>query len=142
MVFGPELLFLLESMYETMKANNGLGLASNQVGLDYRMFVMAAPDEEKLFLVNPVITARSIALANYKEGCLSAPGEFLLLDRAAWVEVKFQNEKGEEQKRLFNAIFAVCVQHEIDHLNGKSHLESKSIPKAQRKLLAKKWGLK
>ena len=142
-VFGPELLVLLESMYETMLSKNGIGLAANQVGLEFSMFVMRGPLDEKLFVVNPRISARSLAPANLKEGCLSAPGEFLILqERASWVEVSFQNEKGEQQKKVFSGIYAVCAQHEFDHLLGKSHLQSKSIPKAQRKLLAKKWGFK
>jgi len=142
-VFGAELKVLLTAMYSTMKDNRGIGLAANQVGLNLRMFVMEGPKEEKILLVNPKITKKSEAPANLKEGCLSAPGEFLILsDRASWVEVQFQNEKGEPQRRVFHGIHAVCAQHEIDHLNGKSHLQSKTIPKAKRKELAKKWGLK
>lgn len=149
-VFGKELEVLLETMYETMKASGGLGLAANQVSLSYRMFVMefladVKPDtkKEKIFFVNPKIVARSVAPADQKEGCLSAPGEFLTLaERSSWVQVEFQNEKGEKKTRVFKGIYSVCVQHEIDHLDGKSHLLSKSIPTSQRKELAKKWGIK
>lgn len=142
-VFGPELKVLLEAMYVTMQDSKGLGLASNQVGLNLRMFVMQGPDLKKLYLVNPKITKRSEAPANLKEGCLSAPGEFLVLsERATWVEVQFQDEKGKSHKKVFHGLHAVCVQHEIDHLLGKSHLQSKSIPKAKRKELAKRWGIK
>jgi len=142
-VFGPELSVLLESMWEVMVKGGGLGLASNQVGLEYRMFVMAHTDNEKIFLVNPKIIKKSIVAANMREGCLSAPGEFLVLgERVSWVQVEFQNEKGEHKTRVFKNLFSVCVQHEIDHLDGKSHLMSKSIPKAKRKELYKKWGIK
>jgi peptide deformylase len=142
-VFGDELKVLLEGMWTIMLKGGGLGLASNQVGLDYRMFVMADPDNKKLFLVNPKITNKSLAPANIREGCLSAPGEFLLLnERVFWVQVEFQDEKGEKKIRVFKGLHSVCVQHEIDHLDGKSHLMSKSIPKAKRKELYKKWGLK
>jgi peptide deformylase len=142
-VFEKELSVLLNSMWETMQANNGLGLAANQVGLRLRMFVMQGPDEEKLFLVNPTVTNKSLVSANLKEGCLSAPGEFLILkERASWVEVQFQDEIGTFQKRVFHGLHAVCVQHEIDHLDGKSHLESPSIPKPKRKELKKKWNLR
>ena len=142
-IFGSELEILLESMYELMIASNGVGLAANQVGIHFRMFTMLGPNDERIKLVNPVITARSLAPANLKEGCLSAPGEFLLLsERASWIEVTFQNEKGEKRVRVFKGIHAVCVQHEIDHLNGKSHLQANSISKMKRKELAKKWGIK
>ncbi len=142
-VFGEELSKLLNIMFDLMITNNGIGLAANQVGIIYRMFTMLGPNDEKIFLVNPVITARSLAPANLREGCLSAPGEFLVLpERAIWVEVTFQNEKGEKRVRIFKDIYAVCIQHEMDHLLGKSHLESKSINKAKRKELAKKWGFR
>lgn len=142
-VFGDELTILLEGMWQVMVKGGGLGLASNQVGLDYRMFVMAGPDNEKIFLINPKIIKRSQVPANLREGCLSAPGEFLLLsERAAWVQVEFQDHKGEQKSRVFKELYSVCVQHEIDHLDGKSHLMSKSIPKAKRKELYKRWGIK
>lgn len=142
-VFGPELKILLDSMWDTMIEGNGLGLAANQVGLTFRMFTMLGPSGEKLYIINPKILKRSVVPANLKEGCLSAPGELLVLDeRASWVKIKFQDETGKEHERVFKDIHSVCVQHEIDHLSGKSHLQSKSLHKAKRKELAKKWGIK
>lgn len=142
-VFGPELKVLLESMWDTMMNKNGLGLASNQVGLDYRMFTMQGPENEKLFVVNPKIINRSTQGANQKEGCLSAPGEFVILnERSMWVQIIYQDETGGLRGGTFRGLHAVCVQHEIDHLDGKSHLQSKSLPRARRRQLAKKWGLK
>lgn len=142
-VFGPELKVMLDSMWETMKNERGLGLAANQVGLMWRTFTMEGPKQEQLYIVNPTITRRSISPANIKEGCLSAPGEFLVLsERAAWVELHGQNENGEAKRWLFEGAHAVCVQHEIDHLDGKSYMQSKTIPKKQRMELAKKWGFK
>jgi peptide deformylase len=142
-VFGNELTVLLDGMWEVMIKGGGLGLASNQVGLEYRMFVMAGPGNEKIFFINPKIISRSKVPANMREGCLSAPGEFLLLsERSIWVQVEFQDHKGEQKSRVFKGLHSVCVQHEIDHLDGKSHLMSKSIPKAKRKELYKKWGIK
>lgn len=142
-VFGPELLTLLEAMWAAMLKRGGLGLAANQVGLHFRAFVMAGVDSEKLFVINPKIIKQSEVPANLKEGCLSAPGEFLVLkERATWVQVDFQDEKGQLTRRVFHGLHSVCVQHEIDHLNGKSHLMSSSIPKKQRKELYKRWGIK
>lgn len=142
-VFGPELKTLLDAMWETMIAGNGMGLAANQVGLKFRMFTMLGPEDEKIYLVNPKIVGRSVIPANLQEGCLSAPGEMLTLDeRVSWVKVKFQDETGKECERVFKGIHSVCVQHETDHLNGKSHLQSKSLSKVKRKQLAKKWGIK
>lgn len=142
-VFGQELTILLDGMWSVMISKGGLGLASNQVGLEYRMFVMAGYDNEKIFLINPKIVKKSNLPANMIEGCLSAPGEFILLsERVSWVQVEFHDQKGQLQTRVFKGLHSVCVQHEIDHLDGKSHLMSKSIPKTKRKELHKKWGIK
>lgn len=141
-VFGPELKVLLEAMWETMISKNGIGLASNQVGLDYRMFTMKGPEEEKLFIVNPKILVSAKTQANLKEGCLSAPGEFLILgDRASWVQILYQDETGTPRTGIFGDIHSVCVQHEMDHLDGKSHLQSKSLTRRVRRELQRKWGV-
>ncbi len=142
-VFGPELLVLLEGMWDTMLKAKGLGLASNQVGLDYTMFTMIGPADEKYFIINPKVKKRSSMTANLNEGCLSAPGEFVKLrERSRWIEIEYQNEKGEPQIALFKGVHAVCVQHEMDHLVGRSHLQSASLSGPLRRELAKKWGLK
>ena len=139
-VFGPELKALLGAMAEAMIKYNGVGLAANQVGLHYRMFVMRDKHDHIVNLVNPVIIALSDSPANIKEGCLSAPGEFFLLsERKQWVQVEFQDEKGHTHRRVFEDLYAVCVQHETDHLDGVCFLESTSIPKKIRKELNKKW---
>lgn len=142
-VFGEELKIILDNMWDTMKSARGIGLAANQVGISSRMFTMEGVDGERLYLVNPKILRKSQFSANLKEGCLSAPGDQLALsERVSWVEVAFQDETGAERKRVFKDIWAVCVQHEIQHLEGESFLESKSIPKAIRKELAKKWKIR
>jgi len=142
-VFGPELKVLLESMWETMIENRGIGLAANQVGLDYRMFTMFGPEDEKLFIVNPKIVMKSIAPANLKEGCLSARGEFLMLEeRSHIVQILYRDETGAVKTGTFSGIHAVCVQHEIDHLDGKSYLQSDSLSRQVKRKLARKWDLK
>lgn len=142
-VFDQALKDTLDEMWEIMKVNKGMGLAANQVGLEQRMFVMEGPEEEQLYIINPEIVHKSIASANLKEGCLSAPGEYIVLaERAAWVELHFQDEKGEKKRWILEGIHGICAQHELDHLNGKSYLQSKSLTKKQRITLAKKWGLK
>lgn len=132
----------LDGMWETMLSHKGIGLAANQVGILYRMFVMSGPAGEKLYFINPKIVKKSVVPAEKTEGCLSAPGEYLQLDeRADWVQVQFQDENGMEHVKVFNGIHSVCVQHEIDHLDGKTHLMSETLSSKDRKALAKKWGL-
>lgn len=140
--FDSELIGMLDSMWETMKKNNGVGLAANQVGIPLDMFVMNGP-KGRLNLINPYIAASSIALANLKEGCLSAPGEMIVVPgRKEWVQIIYQDEKGNGQSIILKGIQAVCAQHEIEHLDGKSFMEHKSIPKSLRKQFSKRWGLK
>ena len=142
-VFGSELKILLDAMWETMVKANGVGLASNQCGLTFRMLTMIGPNDEKLYIVNPVIIGRSLVPANLREGCLSSPGIFLVLgERVSWVKVKYQDEIGKEQERVFHGIHSVCIQHECQHFLGESFMQSKSIPRAKRKELAKNWDLK
>lgn len=141
--FDEALKAQLDEMWETMVAAEGLGLAANQVGILQRMFTMSDADGGKLYIINPVILKRSEIPAAKPEGCLSAPGEFLELDeRAEWVQVEFQDETGAAKQRVFHGIHSVCVQHEMDHLDGKTHLLSPTLSSKDRKKLAKKWGLK
>jgi peptide deformylase len=142
-VFETELKLLLDNMYRTMHTANGVGLAANQVGLEFRMFVMDTEAGERINVVNPIITKKSLVTCLFKESCLSAPGEQVVTgSRHEWVEMQFQNEKGEARLRIMKGIDAICIEHEIEHLDGKSFMESKTIPKTKRKELAKKWGLK
>jgi peptide deformylase len=141
-VFGPELQHLLDDMWETMKTNKGIGLAANQVGLPFNMLVMEGPGG-RLNMVNPIITERSRVTVRYREGCLSAPGDYVEIpSRSEWVRVIYFDERGNEQTIVLKNLYAVCVQHEIEHLDGKSFMENKSIHKTIRKGLQKRWGIK
>lgn len=141
-VFGEELKTILDGMWDTMKENKGVGLAANQVGILRNMFVMAVGDT-RVNLVNPQIVWSSETPAMLREGCLSAPGEFLVVfDRADSVIVEFQNHHGDSLRRRFEGLHAVCVQHEIEHLQGLNFMESKSLSNKTKKHLAKKWGMK
>jgi peptide deformylase len=139
--FDEELHVLLDSMWETMKAKNGLGLAANQVGLRLRVFVMEGP-HGRMDLVNPSIAFKSVMPANLREGCLSAPGDFVVVpERAEWVQLSFQDVRGAPHMAVLKGLYAVCAQHELEHLDGKTFMANKSLPKATRKMLAKKWSL-
>lgn len=142
-VFGLELKVMLDSMFETMVQNNGIGLAANQVGLDYRMFVMLGINGGCCYIINPEIISKSNIISNFQEGCLSSPGEKITTNnRSIWVRIKFQDIQGDSIIFTFEGIHAICVQHEIEHLEGKSFLQSEAISKSKRVALCKKWGLK
>lgn len=141
-VFGEELKIVLDAMWDTLQTKGGLGLAANQVGLSLSMFVMMGQDGVRLNLVNPEIMSKSKAFAGLKEGCLSAPGDFVTVPtRAQWVNVMYKDETGQDCVKLFKDMYSICIQHEIDHLHGISFMEHKSIPKSVRKGLCKRWGV-
>jgi peptide deformylase len=132
-------------MIEFMKANKGIGLAANQIGLNVRVFVIGndtVPDLPKPFAVfNPEIIEASEELILDQEGCLSFPGIWLTIKRPAWVRVKYQDSKGEAHEAKFEGLMSKCFQHELDHLNGVcfvdkvSKLKLQLAIKKQRKLI-------
>lgn len=108
-----------QEMIKIMKESEGVGLAANQVGLDKRIFVMQCIQEKEPYIfINPEIIEESEELTPYQEGCLSFPSLYIELDRSKSVKLKWINIKGEEKIEEFTGLEAVCVQHELDHLNG------------------------
>jgi peptide deformylase len=117
-----ELRALMDDMLETMYAAPGIGLAAIQIGEPRRVIVMdlAREGEEKQprHFVNPEITWRSEETAPYEEGCLSVPEYFDEVQRPARVKLRYLNYQGEPVEEEAEGLFAVCIQHEMDHLDG------------------------
>ena len=109
--------YIAYSLAETLEVTNGLGLSANQVGLRDRVCVINM-DKSIWTLFNPYIIDRSEKLSEFSEGCLSYPGLFLKLPRHERVTVKFQAIGGEFVEKEFSGLTSVCVQHELDHLDG------------------------
>jgi peptide deformylase len=146
----PELLELVENMFETMYAAKGVGLAAPQIGISKRVTVIdisVGEDEtKKLVLVNPEIVTREGTQVG-EEGCLSIPGFREPVTRANKVTVKAHNEKGEVLELSGEELLARAFQHEIDHLNGKlfiNHLSALKRDIIRRKIKkmqkAGEWG--
>ncbi|SFS21486.1 peptide deformylase [Yoonia litorea] len=119
---------LADDMLETMYDAPGIGLAAPQIGITERLLVMdCVKDEEAtpepMVLINPEITWSSEALNVYEEGCLSIPEQYAEVERPAEVEVQWTDEKGKQRRERFDGLWATCVQHEIDHLNGKLFID-------------------
>jgi peptide deformylase len=112
----------MDDMLETMYAAPGVGLAAIQVGVSQRIVVMdiAGQDEDKAprFLVNPQIVWASEETVPYEEGCLSVPEIFDAVERPAKVRVRYLDYHGKAVEEEAEGLFAVCVQHELDHLDG------------------------
>ena len=133
----PEIQKLVRDMAETMYAAPGVGLAATQVNVHKRVIVIDvsyARDDLNVF-INPEILA-SEGEVETEEGCLSVPGYYDKVKRAAKVTVRAQNERGEHFEFAAEGALAVCVQHEVDHLSGKVFVEYLS-PLKRARLAAK-----
>lgn len=121
-VVDDALRALMDDMLETMYGAPGIGLAAVQIGVPKRVIVMdlARQDEpqEPRFFVNPEIVWASEETAPYEEGCLSVPEIFDEVERPARVKLKYLNYEGQAVEEDAEGIFAVCIQHEMDHLEG------------------------
>lgn len=130
---------VLDEMALHMKAENGMGLAANQVGFGYRFFVMLDQKGNLWEFVNPEIVDRDGTI-QINEGCLSAPGVFVQVHRSQTVTVRAYTRNGEEFNVICQDIEAVCVQHELDHLDGVFYLDKTS--RNQRRAALRSLGLK
>lgn len=115
----PRILTLLDDMAETMYfENRGIGIAAPQVGVLRRIFVVDVGDEHgKVEFINPEITRRE-GKQTYMEGCLSVPGKNAEVERPAEITIKALDRNGNEFTLDADGLFAVCICHEYDHLDG------------------------
>lgn len=132
--FDDQLATLAADMAETMYDAPGIGLAATQVDRHIRMLLADVSEQqnELKVLVNPVIVAASEETAPYEEGCLSLPGVYDEVIRPASIRVRYQDLKGAEHELTADGLLAVCIQHEIDHLDGKVFVEYLSQLKQNR----------
>lgn len=122
----PELRQLAADMLETMYDAPGVGLAAPQVGVTKRLLVMDCIKDgpaEPMVLINPVRVWSSEDLSVYEEGCLSIPDQYAEVKRPSEVTVRWMDLDGQEQERQFAGLWATCVQHEMDHLDGKLFID-------------------
>jgi peptide deformylase len=125
---SDELRVLADDMLETMYDAPGIGLAAPQIGVLDRLIVMDCVKGENetprpLVMFNPEIVAASDVMNVYEEGCLSIPEEYAEVKRPEAVDVRWIDRDGNEQSETFDGLWATCVQHEIDHLNGKLFID-------------------
>ena len=121
-----------EDMLETMYDAPGIGLAATQVNIHLRLIVLDVSDQKNdpLFLVNPVIS-RAEGEIETSEGCLSIPGYSEPISRYETIEYEAIDLNGNEKKDVANGLLAICIQHEMDHLQGKLMVDRISSTKRQ-----------
>lgn len=124
---------IVKDMLETMYDENGIGLAATQVNIHQRIVVIDVSEErnEPLVLINPQIIKKDGSTVS-EEGCLSVPNSYAKVDRAETVTVAALNENGEEFALDADELLAICIQHELDHLQGKLFIDYLSPLKRQR----------
>ncbi|GIU49241.1 peptide deformylase [Shewanella algidipiscicola] len=131
--FTPELQTQIDDMLETMYEEKGIGLAATQVDFHKQLIVMDLQDdiERPKVFINLEILEKSGEFTN-EEGCLSVPGIYAKVDRAEYVKIKALDRHGNEFTLEADGLFAICLQHELDHLNGKLFVDYLSPLKRQR----------
>ena len=124
----------IDDMFETMYTAPGIGLAATQVNVQKRLLVLdisEAKDQPQVF-INPEITVLDPEPFGYQEGCLSVPGYYDLVNRPKRIKVKALDRMGQSFELEAEGLLAVCLQHEVDHLDGKLFVDYLSILKRQR----------
>src|SRR4051812_4639505 len=136
--FDDELAALVDDMFASQRAAEGVGLAANQIGVDLKVFVYDCPDDENTRHVgavcNPVLEelpADQRQLDDSNEGCLSVPGAYMELARPDYAVVRGQDAKGNPVRVRGRGYFARCLQHETDHLYGRLYIDR--LSKRERK---------
>ena len=130
----------LDRMLNCMYENNGIGLAATQVGLSKRLVVIdcSSGDNKKkpIKFINPEVVELSESNIEFEEGCLSLPDQYANVIRPSFVVVKYRDIKGKLHKNKFEGLEGTCIQHEIDHLNGKLFVDH--ISKLRKQIIFKK----
>ena len=141
----PELQTLIDDMFATMYAAPGIGLAAIQVGEPKRLLVidLQEPEEEEgepvrnpLVFINPEILETSETTRPYQEGCLSVPDQYAEVLRPDRVRARWRDRDGSEREEWIDGLLAVCLQHEIDHLNGVLFIDH--LSRLKRDMIMKK----
>lgn len=132
--FSDELRQLVKDMFETMYDAPGIGLAATQINVHQRIITIDLSEEknEPMVIINPVVEPLTTETDKMQEGCLSVPGFYENVVRPNKVRLTAHNEHGEEYTMEADELLAVCIQHEIDHLDGKLFVDYLSPLKRNR----------
>ena len=139
-IIDDAIISTLNQMLECMYQNNGIGLAAPQVGILKRLVVVDCSDDKDkkkpLKLINPEIIELSKNISEFNEGCLSLPSQYAKVIRPSEITLKYRNIEGLICKSKFSGLEATCIQHEIDHLDGKLFVDH--ISKLKKNIIIKK----
>lgn len=130
---------LVDNMFETMYAAPGVGLAATQINVQQQVVVIDVSEDQSqpLVFINPEITVLDQSMSEYDEGCLSVPGFYETVTRPEHIRVTALDRDGQPFEIVPQGLLAVCIQHEVDHLNGKlfvDHISSLKRDRIRKKL--------
>ena len=135
--FDSNLKKVIRDMYDTLySSGNGIGLAAPQVGIQRRIIVIDLKEDDKsnpLTFINPKINDLSEEKFINEEGCLSVPEYYAEVERSRMIDVEWFNEDGKKIRKKISGLLSICIQHEIDHLNGILFIDH--LSKLKRKLV-------
>ncbi len=142
-LFDKPLKETIADMFETMYASKGIGLAATQVNIHKRLIVLdVSPERDRqLVLLNPTVLKTSEEKKLHDEGCLSVPGFYESVERPDKILVEYFNSDGSKHQLEAGGLLSVCIQHEMDHLNGKvfvDYLSRLKQHRIQKKLIKEK----
>ncbi len=131
--FDPQIQQIVDDMFETLYAEEGIGLAATQVNIHQQIIVIDISEDrsQQLVLINPELLEKR-GSTGIEEGCLSVPEYRALVPRAEWVHIRALNRHGETIEIETEGLLAICMQHEMDHLQGKLFVDYLSPLKRQR----------
>ena len=136
---------LIQDLKDTLKASEGVGLASPQIGVSSRVVIVNGDDLKDTFddlegfervIINPVLVEESEKISEYEEGCLSVPGVYCSVRRPASIKLEYYNENLEKVSEEFSGFACRMVQHELDHLDGVVFVDK--VAPIRKKIIAKK----
>lgn len=132
--FDDKLQTLIDDMFDTMYHAKGIGLAASQIDEHIQLIVMDLSDDssQPRVFINPTVTPLTEELFTYEEGCLSVPDYYDKVDRPKRVKIHAKDRQGNEFEEEAEGLLAVCIQHELDHLNGKLFVDYLSKLKQDR----------
>ncbi|HET9678739.1 MAG: peptide deformylase [Buchnera aphidicola (Tetraneura akinire)] len=127
-----EIKKLISDMFETMYFNEGIGLAAPQVGINLEIITINLKKKKEIVLINPKIIDQSLESSYLEEGCLSIPNQRAKIKRNNFIKIEALNILGKKIEISAQSLLSICIQHEIDHLNGKLFIDYLSNFKKER----------
>ncbi|VFP79316.1 peptide deformylase [Buchnera aphidicola] len=124
-IINYKIIKIIRDMFDTMHANNGIGLAAPQINILKKIIVISSlePNQSELILINPIILKKNKKYIRTEEGCLSIPKKTAVINRSSYIKIKAIDHLGQLFILEARSLLSICIQHEMDHLIGKLFID-------------------